>query len=535
MESKRFRKAAIFSLIFFLAVLACINSFIQDDAFISFRYASNLVYDHELTWNPGDTEKIEGYTNFLWTLILAIPIALNYDPVFSSKLIGLLFFMGTLIFTYKLSFLVFRSFSLALLTIFILGTNFTFSAYATGGLETQMQTFFIVAAAYLTLLIANYNRWKSIHLIVLSLLFSAALLTRLDSAAILLILCIYLIYNMFKQTQALKYLILNIGCFVFPISAILVSWLLWKYSYYGDVLPNAFYAKASLTSAGILKSGLFYIIAFLRSYVLIPFIVLGALYFKKIWTHIHMRLFTFILILWCLYIIKVGGDFMEFRFFVPVLPFIYILIVYLVSMVSKLNIRMVFIATVLIGSLFHALSFNSVRGIESIKGLNSHLVIPSENWIKVGLIFKDMFFESEDPIIIATTAAGAIPYYSGLQTIDMIGINDKWIAKNGIITSVRPGHLRISTLEYLVRRRVNIVIGHPHVMPISKSSSFSLYDLERFSIKDVNAALIPETARILEIPLDAKYKILVLYLCRNNYIDSVIDKMKLRTISISRG
>ena len=45
--------------------------FVQDDAYISFRYAENLALGRGLVWNEG--ERVEGYTNFLWTVILAIP------------------------------------------------------------------------------------------------------------------------------------------------------------------------------------------------------------------------------------------------------------------------------------------------------------------------------------------------------------------------------------------------------------------------------------------------------------------------------
>jgi len=40
-----------------------------DDAFISFRYARHLAEGQGLVWNP--EERVEGYTNFLWVLVLA--------------------------------------------------------------------------------------------------------------------------------------------------------------------------------------------------------------------------------------------------------------------------------------------------------------------------------------------------------------------------------------------------------------------------------------------------------------------------------
>ena len=43
---------------------------VNDDAFITYRYASNLAFGHGITWNPG-TAPTEGYTNFLLVVGLA--------------------------------------------------------------------------------------------------------------------------------------------------------------------------------------------------------------------------------------------------------------------------------------------------------------------------------------------------------------------------------------------------------------------------------------------------------------------------------
>jgi hypothetical protein len=50
---------------------------VQDDAYVSFRYAKHLVEGHGLVYNIG--ERVEGYTNFLWTLLAAIPLAAGFD------------------------------------------------------------------------------------------------------------------------------------------------------------------------------------------------------------------------------------------------------------------------------------------------------------------------------------------------------------------------------------------------------------------------------------------------------------------------
>jgi hypothetical protein len=50
----------------------------QDDAYISLRYARNLAMGEGLVYNPG--EPVEGYTNFLWTVLAALPFLLEADP-----------------------------------------------------------------------------------------------------------------------------------------------------------------------------------------------------------------------------------------------------------------------------------------------------------------------------------------------------------------------------------------------------------------------------------------------------------------------
>ena len=68
--------------------LAIQNAWLCDDAFISFRYAQNLTRGLGLVYNA--EEKVEGYTNFLWTLILAGGMQLKLYPELLSQTLGVL-------------------------------------------------------------------------------------------------------------------------------------------------------------------------------------------------------------------------------------------------------------------------------------------------------------------------------------------------------------------------------------------------------------------------------------------------------------
>jgi len=66
---------------------------IFDDAFITYRYAKNTADGHGSTWNPGEPPT-EGYTNFLFVMILAPFIKMGLDPLAAARGISLLAAMG---------------------------------------------------------------------------------------------------------------------------------------------------------------------------------------------------------------------------------------------------------------------------------------------------------------------------------------------------------------------------------------------------------------------------------------------------------
>jgi len=75
--------------------------FVTDDAYISFRYARNLALSGQLVFNLG--ERVEGYTNFLWTVVLALGIKLGWGPVALSRFLGVALGIGTLAVVVRMS------------------------------------------------------------------------------------------------------------------------------------------------------------------------------------------------------------------------------------------------------------------------------------------------------------------------------------------------------------------------------------------------------------------------------------------------
>ncbi len=321
-----------------------------------------------------------------------------------------------------------------------------------------------------------------------------------------------------------------------PALLVVGSWLLWKHVYYGSWLPNSYYAKGTMFSLEIFKGGVLYLFEFSKTYCLLPVAFVFLFMLRDVLARRGARLLAFICALWFLYVVRVGGDFMEFRFVVPVLPLVFILTVATLSAFRNRRIQAAFVTMLLLCSLFHAVTFRGTPGVESVRKLRDYITGESGRWELAGKVLGELFPEGD--VTLATTAAGAIPYYSQLPAVDMLGMNDAWVARSGAIIGPRAGHRRAATLAYLNDRGVNLVIGHPLVEPVDaprEAAGFSIADLGRsFMVQNVDDGSLSVDAKILEIPLDARHRIVLLYLNRSARVDAVIEEKKLATFPITR-
>ncbi|MGZ3406104.1 MAG: hypothetical protein ACXVAN_06635, partial [Polyangia bacterium] len=65
-------------------------NFVTDDAFISFVYSRNFAQHGQLVFNLGE-KPVEGYTNFLWTVLLGLLLKLGLAPELTSRVLGTAF------------------------------------------------------------------------------------------------------------------------------------------------------------------------------------------------------------------------------------------------------------------------------------------------------------------------------------------------------------------------------------------------------------------------------------------------------------
>lgn len=228
---------------------------------------------------------------------------------------------------------------------------------------------------------------------------------------------------------------------------------------------------------------------------------------------------------------------MEFRFIVPIIPVgtIYLLWVANSFRAGVRTFLCLFLALWLpYGSIRHAYGFKGApTGIESIESLRSHLT--DLRWDEIGRMLKREFGSAD--VIVAALPLGIISYLSGLTTIDMLGITDRYIARETEADPVaRFAHQRTPPVPYLKQRKVNLIIGEPWfvsgeelaVLPANKTRILHfLYHGVNKKIADPEnvAREFPDGFKLLAVPMSDRGDFLVcLYLTEHPLIERLIKE-----------
>lgn len=541
-DTERAQPVRLFGWILILLALAWWLRFVQDDAFISFRYAQNWVRGHGLVWNPGDT--VEGYTNFLWTVLMALPFRLGWDPILFSQVAGMASFVGTLLATHRLASNLGFAPATALLAVGLLGSNYSFSSYATGGLETQLQAFLWTVSAAVVSGGLRSGRFGPRCALGLSLLAAAALLTRLDSLLFAGPLVGLAAVSIAAEADAREPRWRSALLLLAPAAAIVGVWFVWKAATYGSLLPNTWYAKVGASQWESFGRGLYYVAIFFVSYLLFPLVGVYLARLRRLLKSVGGPRFLVLnvpVVLWLGYVAAVGGDFMEFRFLVPALPSLFVVLAWtIVESGPGRRGRAAWVALVLAGSALHAFTFDVSplkRGFESIPALRRH-VEGEQGWITIGRELGRLA-APDGGLRIAVTPAGAIPYFSELESVDMLGLNDAWIARHGAVLSQRAGHRRIATIAHLRERGVHLVIGHPVTLRRT-DPPLSALPIDRLTKLYVSQPVPdPESldgeTQVAMLRIGPEWELVALYLTPHPRVEALREAGVLRLIPLEGG
>lgn len=441
------------------AMLAWHHRFIQDDAFISFNYARNFAEGYGLVWYPGSDEF--GYTNFLFTFLIGLLMKLGMLPEHAATLITLPAYVIAMPLVFLLTESISKKSWAPYVAAIVTAGHFSVSSYATGGLETGLHMLLVLLTWCCAIWYCQGPyKIRAWHIGVCT---SLALLCRLDSAILLLPAYVYLGLHWLKHSREIKPALTLVGIPLMVLSAFLLG----CYFYYGWALPNTFYAKIMLPRDFSVE-GWEYLDSYMHTELHYPAVifylaaliaVLSAAPLKSMSREI-MALFAAVA-LWLAYIIRIGGDFMEFRLMVAILPLFHIACFAWLAQNLQKQRRLLWIALAVLGiasTTYHQQTFHISNIMASLRTLNEQVTYPKHNWQMVGKKLGELFYNaSSGDVKISVHTAGAIPYYSRLPTIDIYGLNSRWVAMNGVRASRNAGHRRIAPHEYLIEQRVNLM------------------------------------------------------------------------------
>ncbi|MFO0740333.1 MAG: hypothetical protein U0270_30840 [Labilithrix sp.] len=379
---------------------------IDDDMMISMTYARNLAEGHGLVWNAGG-EHVEGYTNFLWTLVMAGVHKLGAPDATASAWVracSYVFVIGTLIQSVRVV-RVFVPHGLVVTPLFLIAavTNNDIITWAAWGFETALMSFLLMTfvrsvlgdsssvVAWFALALVPLTRSDGIHIFAACALFGFLIAPE-------------------KKRQILTRIV--------PAALPVIAHFVWRRSYYGDWLPNTYYLKVYLLDR-VHHRGFVYARNFLMAYSIICTLAIAG---SAAMARRDRRALFLILILatTLLYTIQVGGDmFGSFRFCAHLMPLLYVFAACgftHVATSSWMNrtawaLAMIFATMPLI------------KPLDRLSVLDGNGAVQDQ--MQVAMLIKKNALPNS---VVAVIAAGVVPYFSRHPAIDLFGKGDRHIA-----------------------------------------------------------------------------------------------------------
>ena len=424
----------------------------QDDAFTAFVYAKNLATGQGLTFNP--SERVEGYTNFLWVLIMTLPHLLSSDIPRIANLLAVLCTVATVVLLYFCgqNFRPQRPMVFALVAPILLATNGAMAFWTFSGMETALFTLLLTAGGYRY--IRDLDGTAESHWT--GALFGLAALTRPEGLLAFGITSLHhLIATVPRNTATLS----KWFRWTIPFFILVVPHFAFRYYYYDQLLPNTFYAK-SAPRAIALQHGIEYTWDFLSACGLWGLILISPL---TLLSQRRRRWGSYAaLMLWAYtaYIVLIGGDVLGAqRFYVPLLPLIYLTLqegIY--ELARKVPARgrglRTRLAPGITGAVFAVTSgmvWHSYKGLDE-KILDLRRLVVSHNDKLHGLVAYLNDQPDTEKLVVATSAIGIPRYFTQARVIDLLGLTDAEVAHSSETISGldTPSILRRQHTDYVL-------------------------------------------------------------------------------------
>lgn len=430
-----------------------------DDAMISMRYAQNIADGHGAVWNPGG-DRVEGFTNPLWTFIMALahfidlPQNLRCLPI---QLLGLALLAATILCVYRIGFrLSGGSVACAAGGAFLTGFYLPLCTWGLQGMEVSLLVFLIHAALLLLLRDLDVGRVSMKPFALLGLAF----LTRPDAIVPYAALLFFAALSCREERFAM--LAKGIGLLACLVATVTLA----RYGYYGEVLPNTYFLKMTGLSPALRITRGLHVFADTAA------AIAGPLAVAVLYAALNMRargvaLLSVTIAAQAAYSIYVGGDAWELwrhypnRYLCIVMPGVFILFALALQRLLKTffsakslpaapRLRLLRQACFVCFMLAAWFAFHGVyRPGEArvfVRQMFGHRLQPLHAPDISDNVIAALWLRAACPpgTSVAVIWAGALPYFSGLNAIDLFGKCDRRIARTASHArrwqSFIPGH-----------------------------------------------------------------------------------------------
>ncbi len=430
--------------------------FRMDDAYITYRYARNLADGVGPVWNPG--EHVEGYSSFLWMLLLAALHVVGIDIEVAALLLAVASMTALFVLTWRVSLRLSdeggTGVGADLLTAgagLLIAANAGIGLWSMSGLETPL------AAALVMALVFVYQRESRAPGTPLSaFVLAAAVMTRPEMAFLAAGTGAFFLAQAIVERDARRWRHFAGFCGIFALLA--GAWFIWRWRYYGYVFPNTYYVKVGAPQLTI-RRGWEYVSQYWWWYLLAPALLAGVV-LPLLVSGARRRDALFIGaigVIWVAAVILEGGDaFWDGRFIAPIIAPLYLsLLVTSGELLGRLAIvrwhrTAAFVAMVVAAAFI--VNWSSISDTDL--ATNRRFLDESDvtgRWVRENV---------PAGYLTAVYASGVLPYVSQRPSLDMLGLNDEVIAHTDVphVAGALAGHEKFNLDYVLDQRRPQIII-----------------------------------------------------------------------------
>ena len=425
---------ALFVFAMFAGTMIYHRDMIFDDSFISYRYAKNLAQGYGPTWNPGEAPT-EGYTNFLFVVLLAPFIRMGMNPLLVARIISLLATAGLALLCCLLSQMhgaARRSRSVLFALAFIAATRTDLLVML--GLETVLYAFFLFLAFLLS--VVHLRSRSSAALSGVGICSLAAGLLRPEGILLPAVLAGVLLI---AQPERKKTFMQLVRCWLFTLALPMAIYMGWKRLYYGSFLPNPFFIKAS--AGGFIRpEGFWSVLDFLSYHRALVVLMLMSLFVKPAVCLPRARIYAgSIVAVYLLFYLRVD-TLMDAcgRFLYPLAPILLFLalpaIDKLLDAIARARLPQAVTCALLCAAFILLFYFDPHGAVLSTrKAMLGKSAYPNpESLMQKEYRVAKKLSEYADiqNVRIACGDSGVIAYFTGAKFLDTVGLNDGFIARN---------------------------------------------------------------------------------------------------------